>query len=91
MVIGTHVVLYLTAGFFKNNTFASKMYQKCGFWNLSEKLDINFFVILIYIESLYYPLYSCTNPIFGGNLVPEICHKMRLAKQIAQFLNQLDL
>ena len=91
MVIGAHVVLCLTAGFFKNNIFASKMDQDYGFWNLSKKLDINFFMILIYIESLYYPLYSCTNPIFGGNLVPEICQKMLLANQIAQFLNQLDL
>ena len=47
MVIEAHVVLCLTAGFFKNNIFASKMDQKCGFWNLSENLDINFFVIYI--------------------------------------------
>ena len=91
MVIGAHIVLCVTVGFFENNIFASKMDQKYGFWNLLEKLNINFLVILIYNGSVYYLLYSCTNPIFGGNLVPEICNKMLLVNQIAQFLNQLDL
>ena len=46
---------------------------------------------MVYKESLYYLLYSCTNPIFVENLVPEIYAKMLLANEIAEFLNQLYL
>ena len=46
---------------------------------------------LFYNENLYYLLCSCTNPIFGEILVPEIWSKMFSANQIAGFLNQLYL
>ena len=46
---------------------------------------------MVYNESLYYLLYSCTNPISGNNLVPELWAKMLLANQITGFLNQLYL
>ena len=36
-------------------------------------------------------LYSCTNPLFRENLVPEIWTKMPLANQIAGFLSQIYL
>ena len=91
MVLGAHVVLCMRAGFFENNIFAQKMDQKQGFLDLLENLVISFFLILIYKESLYYLLYCSTNPIFWGNLVPEIWAKILLVNQIAGFLNQLDL
>ena len=42
-------------------------------------------------ESLYCLLSSCTNHIFGENVVPKIQTKMLVANQIADFLSQLDL
>ena len=48
-----------------------------------------FFQDLVYDESLYYLMYSSTNPIFGKNLVSEIQTKILLANQIAGALNQL--
>ena len=44
---------------------------------------------MAYNDSLYYLLYSCTDPIFGRNVVPEILAKMLSANQIARFSNQL--
>ena len=52
---------------------------------------ILFFLNLFYKESLYYLLCSCTNPIFGENVAPEIWAEMLFANQIAKFLNQLYL
>ena len=69
--------------FFKNG---SKVDQKLGFLDLLENLVI-FFLTLVCKESSYYLLYSCTNPILGKNLVPEILAKMFSASQIAGFLN----
>ena len=68
-----------------------KIGKKLGFLDLLENLVINFFLNLVCNESLYYLLYSCANPIFGKNLVPEIWDKMLLANQITGFLNQLYL
>ena len=42
---------------------------------------------MVYKESSYYLLYSCTNPILGKNLVPEIWAKMLSVNQTAGFLN----
>ena len=42
-------------------------------------------------ENLYYYLCSCTIPIFGKILVPEIWAKMFSANQIAEFFNQTYL
>ena len=67
------------------------MDQKMGFFEFIGKLSYQFFLNLVYKESLYYLLYSCTNPIFGESLVPEIYAKMLLANQIAEVLNQLYL
>ena len=46
---------------------------------------------MVYKESSYYLLYSCTNPILGKNLVPEIWAKMVLVNQTTGFLNWLYL
>ena len=43
---------------------------------------------LFYNKNLYYLLCSCTNPIFGKILVPEIWAKMFSANQVAGFFNQ---
>ena len=51
----------------------------------------HFFFNLLYNESLQYFLYSCTNLMFGKNLVPEIWAKMLSSNQIKGFLNQLYL
>ena len=45
---------------------------KTGFLGSIGNLVITFFLNLVYKESSYYLLYSCTNPILGKNLVPEI-------------------
>ena len=42
---------------------------------------------MVYEESSFYLLYSCTNPIRGENLVSEIWAKIVSANQIAGFLN----
>ena len=50
--------------------------------------EINlFFACWVYNEGLFYFLYSCTNPIFGKNPVPEIWAKLLLASQIAWFFS----
>ena len=41
---------------------------------------------MVYNENLYYLLYSCTNPISGINLVPEIQVKILFANLIVGFL-----
>ena len=61
--------------------------QQIGFFKFIGKFS-HFLLNLVYNERLYYLLYSCTNPIFGKNLVPEIWAKMLLANQITGFLNQ---
>ena len=48
-------------------------------------------MIMFYDKDLYYLLYSCTNSIFGGDMVLEIWVEMLLTNQIAGFLNQIDL
>ena len=64
---------------------------KICFLDLLKNSVIIFYLNLVYNESLYYLLYSCTNPIFGKSLVPEIWAKMCLANQIVGFLNQLHI
>ena len=61
------------------------------FLKFIRKFGHYFFVNLVHNESLFYLLYSLTNPIFGKNLVTEIWPKVFLANQIARFLNQLYL
>ena len=85
------------ARFFEKNLVAQKRgkmgkkWPKIGLFKFIRKFSPQFFWNLVYNESLYYLLYSCTNPIFGKNLVPEIWVKMLLVNQIAGFLNQLYL
>ena len=50
--------------------------EKIGYFELSEKVGYYFFPNLFYIESLYYLFFSCTDPIFGQSLAPEIFAKM---------------
>ena len=66
--------------------------QKCTqnfFFGFTEKFSHYFFLNLVYKESSYYLLYSCSNPILGKNPVLEIWAKMLLANQIVGFLNWL--
>ena len=63
---------------------------KIGFFEFEEKFGHQFSLNLFYIENLYL-LCSCTNPIFGKNLVSEIEAEMLSANQIAGFLNGLFL
>ena len=55
------------AGFFEKKNLCPKSGPK-----------IRFFLNLVHNEILYYLLYSCSNPIFGKNLVPEIWVKMHV-------------
>ena len=91
MVMGAHVCVVVRdrARFFEKNLFAQKIgkidqkwARKQGFVNLLENLVTNFFLNLVYNKSLCYLLYSCTNLIFGKNLVPGIWAKMLLTSQI---------
>ena len=63
---------------------------KLGFLKFIGKFSY-FFLNSVYNEGFYYLLYSCTNLIFGKNLVPEIWAKMLSANQATGFLNQLCL
>ena len=73
----------------KNGGEMGQKWAKVGL--LLENLVINFFQNLVCNESLRNLLYSCTNPIFGKNLVPEVWVKMLSASQITGYLNQLYL
>ena len=64
---------------------------KIGFFEFIGKISHYFFLNLVYNESLCYWLYSCTDPIFGKNLIHEIWAKMLLTNQIAGFVNRLYL
>ena len=75
----------------KNGENRPKIGLKIGFFGFIGKFSHQFFLNLVYKESSYYLLYSCTNPILGKNLVPEIWAKMLSANQIAGFLNWLYL
>ena len=61
-----------------------KLAKNRGFFNLKKNFVINFHWILFYNENLYYLLCSCTNPIFGKNLVPEIYANILSANLIAK-------
>ena len=66
------------------------MGQKQGFLNLLRNLVFFFlFLNLVDKESLFYLLYSSTNPILRKNLVPKIRAKMLSVNQIAGSLNRL--
>ena len=80
MMLGTYIKLCVTKPGFWNK---GKMGTKYSFLELLKNVVINFFWILFYNESLYYLQYSCTNPIFGKNQVPEI-----FARMLSGFLNQ---
>ena len=45
-------------------------------WKFIGKFSHCFFLNLVYNKTLYYLLYSCINPLFSKNLVPEIWAKM---------------
>ena len=50
-----------------------------------------FLLNLFYNDNLYYLLCSCTNPIFGKILLPEIWSQMFSANQIAEIFKQPQL
>ena len=64
------------------------MGQKAGFFQFIGTFGHYFLLNLIYNESLYYLLCSCTNPIIEKIFVPEIWAKMFSANQIAGLFNQ---
>ena len=66
-------------------------WAKIGFFGFIWKFSHYFFLNLVYKENSCYLLYSCTNPILGKNLFPEIWAKILLAYQIAGFFNWLYL
>ena len=68
-----------------NGTDGPKLDQKFGFWV--------FLLVFAWIWSqmkVYMICYSCTNPIFGKNLVLESWARMLLANQIVRFLNHIS-
>ena len=77
--------------FFYFCTKSGKNWPKIGFIGFIGKFSHCIFLNLVYKEISYYLLYSCTNPMLGKNLVPEIWAKMLSANQIAGFLNWLYL
>ena len=82
-------VVHERAGFSRKCSFApemGKMGQKQGFFEFIGKLSHYFFLNKVYKEILYL-LYSCTNPILGKILLPEIWAKMLSTNQIAVFLS----
>ena len=96
MVLEAYVLLCVTAGFFFFIIiyFCPKSGEngpKIGFIGFIGKFSHCIFLNLVYKEISYYLLYSCTNPMLGKNLVPEIWAKMLSANQIAGFLNWLYL
>ena len=56
----------------KNGENRPKIGLKIGFFGFIGKFSHQFFLNLVYKESSYYLLYSCTNPILGKNLIPEM-------------------
>ena len=95
MVPETHLKLCITEPNFLEKLYAPKMGKKGFFFEIIGKFGHSFFLNLSYnlfcSETLSYYLCSCTNPILGKNLVPEIWTKMISANHIAGFLNQLYL
>ena len=88
MMLGAHVVLCMTARFFEK---MGQKWTKNRVFEFIGKCSHYFFQNLFYNESLYYLLYSCTNLIFGKNLVREIWARMLSVNQSAGFLYQLYL
>ena len=60
------------------------------FWSYEKILSL-FFLKLDNSESLFYILYSCTNPISEKKILLGICAKILLANQAAGFVNLLYL
>ena len=69
---GLCVVVRDRAGFFEK---MGQRWAKIGFFGFIGKFSHFFFLNLVYKESSYCLLYSCTNPILGKNLFPEIWPK----------------
>ena len=67
----------------------AKNWHKISFLKFIRKFSHYFFLNLVCNERLYYFLYSCTNFMFGKNLVPEKWAKMLSGNQMTGFLNQL--
>ena len=84
MVLEIHVKLCLTEPDLPEK---SKIGKK-QFFKYFEKFCHQSLLNLFCNENLYYLLFSCTNPLFGKILVPEIWTKMFSANQIAGFFNQ---
>ena len=82
-------VVHDRAGFFEEKKIChGENGPKIGFFEFIGKIFLN----LVYKESLYYLLYSCTNPILRGKIwFFEIWAKMLSANHIAGFSNRLYL
>ena len=66
------MLLCMTKSDFWGKFFFPKNGPKIGFFESIGKCSHYFFLNLVYKESLYQLLYSCTNPTLEENLVPEI-------------------
>ena len=87
-MLETHMKLCVTEPDFPGNFSPPNNGEngpKIGFFEFIGKLSHEFFLNLVYKEILQYLQYSCTNPILGKILVPEILAKMLLNNQIAVF------
>ena len=75
------------------NFFAQKLgeWAKNRLFDFKEKSGHSFSLNLFHKFFFCYLMCSCTNPIFGKNIFPEIQAKMLSANQIAGFLNQVFL
>ena len=82
--------LSMTASFL-GKLVLSKIGPKTGFFEFKEKFGHSFSPNLFYNEIFYYLLCSCTNPLFGKDLISEIYAKILSVSQIAEFLNELFL
>ena len=89
MALEADLVLCVTAGIFEKKHLPPKCrrWVKNKVFEFIGKIFHCFFLTLVYKESIYYLLYSCTNPIFGKNLVFAIWAKIFSTNQIAGSLN----
>ena len=83
VVIRNHMKLCVTARFFQTKKekrkilkIVQKLLKNRVSWIYWKLWPLIFFLNLVYNESLYYFLFSCTDPTNQENLVPEIWAKV---------------
>ena len=98
MVLETQVKRVAESDFLEKTFLAPKLriWSTLGqteiFLNLLKNLVLFFTeFVLLFVLFLLNLMFSCTNPIFGKNLILEVWVKMLSANWIARFLNRLYL